>query len=846
MSDIILLSSNKTLENQIKSALQGNGSEIKVRWVDIHSVPENFDFHNEINVFVVEAGHDDVDYRGLNRTLNTLSSQAGISIMVFAGPAGSRPAMDELAPDAVLDTVFDEQDLKTHLEYLVRISELRAMNNNLSHQLSHRVSRLAGLEQQLVHTNKILEALNRCGEIIIKANQEQDMLQQVCDTLASSFDSCLVMVGYAEMDEESSVRIVAKSGLKKEIVDGLKLTWDLSPYGQGPTGTSIRTGKTVFVHHPENDPGTAAWRDLLKEAEVKYILSLPIAHAGVGFGALSIFGGVKVEFSDKELEYLERVAQNIGYGIWFLRHREKRIKVEKELQKANELFSLAMEATEDGLWDWNIETGKTYFSPRWYTMLGYEPNELPMNYESFERIVHPDDLDEVRKKLKEYMEDPKNYSLEFRARAKDGSTRWILARGKIVQSDDQGKPVRLVGTHFDITSRKELEHKLDEARNRAEKANQAKDRFLEAMSHELRTPLNGIMSILQTLTEADLKSGDKEYIQLALDSSRQLLVSINKILELSNLQKGLYCDHAEPFDLTEELTKITSFFLPMARNKNLYLKLEKSDELRKQYLGDISIIRQILWNFLENAIKFTQEGGVVLRVSLQKRQTAGNKSRIAFEVADTGPGLSTSQVDNLFEPFGMAEDSQLKRSSGYGVGLSVCKQLADTIGARIQVRPNSPHGSSFLLILELEPYKQEPAESVQAAEEPDRAVSRQIMVVEDEKVNMMLIERMLTRHGYEVFTAEDGEQALEIMDQHRDLSLILMDIMVPRHDGFELTAMIRNNRFPGLAQVPIVAVTALADGESKQKCFDAGMNAYLAKPIDNQELMSTVDTYMKN
>ncbi|MFN2343113.1 MAG: response regulator [Desulfonatronovibrio sp.] len=852
MPEVYLLTSDKGIANRIKCDLTDLLPHMDINAGDIFKFSEKMDFKGEINIFVVETGCSGVDYKSMGKHLKSFSKEQGVSILaVVAKDAAERDEQildaEILESDGILEFPSDKVHIISQLEYLAKISELRVMNQNLGAQLNFRVSRLAGLEKQLRHTNWLLQALNKCGEVIIKANNEQDMLNDVCEIISSSLGSCMVLVGYAEMDPQSSVKIVAVSGEEKEAVNSLKLSWGEGPNGQGPTGTAIRTGKTIFVQNPVNDLSTAPWADVLNAHDVKYILALPIAHAGVGFGALTIYGGRKTEFSSNDLEYMERVAQNIGYGIWFLRHRHKRKLVEKELHKTNELFTLAMEATEDALWDWDVPTGKAYFSPRWYTMLGFEPNELPMTYDSFTRVVHPDDLDDVQEKLRSVMEQGENFSIEFRARTKDGQDRWILSRGKIVKRDKQGKPQRIVGTHIDITYSKRMEQELGEAINKAETANKAKDRFLEAMSHELRTPLNGIMSILQTMTEAELRPSEKEYIQMALDSSRQLLVSINKILELSSLQKGIQCIHSRPFDIMEEMAKITGFFMHMAKNKNLHLDLEVSDDLPSTCVGDVNIIRQIIWNFMDNAIKFTEKGGVVLKVKRDEDRDPSLKEQfiqISFEVIDTGLGIPDELKDDIFEPFGVRDDAQQKRQSGYGVGLSVCKQLAETIGAKIGFDSRYGQGCRFYLAATLE-RSQEVSAPPEAVQDSTReAKNRQIMVVEDEKINLMLIERMLDKKGYKVLTASDGHKAIEIMEHNSDISLILMDIMIPGHDGFELTRMVREGRFSGLKDVPIVAVTALADSDSREKCFDRGMNAYLSKPIDNQELMGMVKKYV--
>lgn len=822
--------------------------QLDVHILDLEAFPDKMVLKDDINVLIIETGLSNIDYSKIGERLKSFSKGSGLSVLsIISDDVYGHEALNELSPDGLIELPCRDSHIVTQIEYLIKISELKAMNLNLGAQLGQRVSRLADLEQKLRHTNWILEALNRCGEVIIKAKNETSMLEDVCEILASSLEPCMVMVGYAEMDPGSQVKIVAARGHKKEISSQLNLKWDDSPQGREPTGTTIRTGNRYFVKNPVSDLSTAPWKDLLKTHGIRYILSFPIAYAGVGFGALTIYGGKTIEFSNDDLDHLERVAQNMGYGIWFLRHRNKRKQVEKELQKANELFNMAMEATEDALWDWDIAGGKAYFSPRWFTMLGYEPDELRMEYESFQKIVHPEDLERVNSELEACIEKSENYSLEFRALTKNRETRWILARGKVVNRDKQGRPLRIVGTHVDMTQRKMMEQELSDSKKKAESANKAKDRFLEAMSHELRTPLNGIMSILQTLTEADLREPEKEYIQMALDSSRQLLVSINKILELSSLQKGMRCIYTQPFDVFEEMARITHIFMPMARNKNLYLDLKISDSIIGKFVGDISIIRQIIWNLLENAIKFTREGGVLLSISEHDTKSVDPETGtwpLMFEIIDTGEGIPDELKDKMFEPFGMIDDLHFKDRRGHGIGLSVCKQLADTIGARIGVESTPDQGSRFYLIVDLKRQKQEELEELETGEMLTPLKDRQIMVVEDEKINLMLIDRMLKNNGFQVLTAADGKEALELLKNNPGIALVLMDIMVPSYDGYELTEMIRKGEFAGLKDVPIVAVTALADSDSRQKCFDYGMNDYLPKPIDNQDLMKMVTRHV--
>jgi len=846
MSSIFILSHNEDLQSRIERVCQADFPDSFVRVLDSVAL-QDFVVSSEINVCILDQDFVSSYEGDLPLVLRRKFREGGLSTLLLA--KGGEPAsiMREMQPDSLLDISCSQDELKSRLQHLLAISELRAMNLNLKGQLAWRIARMGTLEQELWHTNTILKALSRCNEIIIKAEDEQKMLQEVCQTISSQIGYPLVWVGYAKRDREQSVKIMACCGPKKDLAGELKIHWDESPYGQGPTAMAIKTGQPAHVEDVDLDPGMQCWSELCNRVGIREVLSLPIAYSGVGFGALTIASQYSGGFSGESREYLESMAQNMGYGVWFLRHRAKRKQVEKELQKTNEIFTMAMEATQDAIWDWDIRSGTTYFSPRWYTMLGYEPYELPQNYDSFLAVIHPADKDEVKKKMDGFLRQSENFSIEYRAVSKTGETLWILTRGKVVQSDEQGRPLRMVGTNVDLTERKLMEQELKQAKKSAENANKAKDKFLENMNHELRTPLNGIMSVLQTLADSGLKPAEKEYVEMALNSSSQLLASLNKILELSSLHNETRQVHAQPFDLLEEMSKLVSFFQPQARNKEIVLELDIHDDVPTRLVSDVAVLRQAVWNLVDNAVKYTQEGKVVLRISKQTgtgQKDTGNAVPLLFEVEDTGDGIPYEMQKDIFEPFVIGEhDIQAKRHQGAGIGLSVCKQLVHSLGGETGLRSSQGQGSTFYFILTLE---QSPATEDDADEVGELVPleKNRILVVEDEKINLMLIKSMLQKKGFEVLTAIDGREALEAMKSNHDISLILMDVMVPVHDGYELTRMIRSGELNGLKQVPIVAVTALADAASRQHCFEAGMNAYLSKPVDNSELMKMIRRYL--
>lgn len=845
MSSIHLLVQDKDLQNRLHGLCQSlyPASAVQVPGLDeLRTLVPSED----INVCILDENCFSGDKSEMASAIWQTFQGKGLSLLLITR---SRETLDQawirdLQPDGTLDSDFKEEELKSQLGQLLLISELRAKNLSLQSQLKWRISRLNYLEQHVEKISSILRALSQCNEVIIKADNEERMVQDVCHAIATQMGYPLVWAGYAQRDQEQNVKVMASSGPQRDALRQLKVRWDESPFGQGPTAQAIKSGQRVLIRDVASDSSTRVWADILQQWGINQALSLPISYSGVGFGALTIYAH-DTDFGSEAVEYLEKVAWNMGYGIWFLRHRDKRKKVEKQLQKTNELFSLAMEATQDAIWDWNIRSGDLYLSPRWYTILGYEPYEFPQTYDTFVSVVHPGDRDRVQREIDNFLRQGGNFSLEYRVVTKEGENLWVLNRGKVVEVDDQGRPLRVVGTNVDLTERKRMEEDLNRAKKEAEQANQAKDKFLENMDYELRTPLNNIMGVLQNLAESDLKPAEKEYVGMALESSRKLLSSMNKILDLSSLQKETPKLHPQPFDLEEEMNKLISFFLPTAENKDIYLRLEIHEDVPLKLVGDITVVRQIVWNLLENAVKFTHEGGVLLRISRHspESQEQGNLVPLCFEVEDTGQGIPEEIHKDVFEPLGPEKAVYFEFIQGPGIGLSVCKQLAHALGGEVNFSSRAGEGSLFYLLVPMEPQKEEDVAPPESLEEmhPDK---HKILIVEDENINLMLMKRFLEKRGFSVLTAENGQEALEVMQKNGSISLILMDIMLPKHDGFELTQMIRRGELSALKEVPVVAVTALADSDSRQKCFQAGMNAYLSKPVDNQELMGMIQRYL--
>ena len=549
----------------------------------------------------------------------------------------------------------------------------------------------------------------------------------------------------------------------------------------------------------------------------------------------------------------------------------------EEMRQQRARLELALASGGIGTWDNDIRRGTNTTSERWHALLGFGPGEFEQTLAAFDALVHPDDLPPLLERRRSARLGAQDAVLLYRARHRNGSWRWIESRAVVAERDEEGRPLRLMGTAIDVTERVEAD-RLRAERDRAEAADRAKTAFMSRMSHELRTPLNAVLGFTQVLAsdpEGRLDGVQRDQLGQVMAASEHLLSLINDLLDLSRVESGELLMQREPLGVAALLDEARVSMAPLARRGGVDLQAAPVDP-SLGVLGDRVRVRQVLMNLVSNAIKYNSRGG---RVTL-RCDAVGDE--VALEVQDTGRGLSADQQAHLFEPFNRlgAEGSGVE---GAGIGLTISRQLVERMGGRIEVHSHPGEGSRFRALLprttidvpgaampltsprpvaepptpgslappaavaEAAPrIATPPRPAQQAAALPPQAqaamaAGRQLRVLyaEDNPVNVTLLQMMARRRADVLLeVARSGQEAL-VAARRQPPDLLLADMNLGDMSGLDLAATLHGE--PPTAGLRCVALSADALPMQIEAARQAGFAGYLTKPLRMAELFKAFD-----
>ncbi|MCC9643858.1 response regulator [Rhodopirellula sp. JC740] len=545
----------------------------------------------------------------------------------------------------------------------------------------------------------------------------------------------------------------------------------------------------------------------------------------------------------------------VGSVLYLLeRNRRKAERDAITLNATRERVQLALDAAEMGAWNLDPTTNTLQTDERYRRMHGVEKQEL--SFEDSLKRIHPDDRARVRQAMRASMSplDPTPYSVEYRVVHRDGSIRWVSSKGIARVSKRRKKTVltSFDGTVADVTERKRQEERLQRSEQMALAANQSKSEFLANMSHEIRTPMAAILGYADVLLGHLEDPDNRNCILIMKRNGEHLLSLINDILDLSRIEAGKLSVEAEPVPLPRLVGDIQSLMQVRAEEKNVDFQVMFEGKVPQSIETDPTRLRQVLINLISNAIKFTDEGSVELKIRFIQ---GAEPPIVEFCIVDTGIGISKEQQDRLFKPFSQGDASVTRKYGGSGLGLAISQRLIEMMEGEMSLESELGEGSTFYVrlpvhsvdgikLVQPDLIKQPPRPEEMLAETP--RLDCRVLVVDDRRDVRHISQHFLEKAGATVATAEDGQDgvdtAIEARDAGQPFDLIVMDMQMPNIDGLQATALLRSAGIDW----PIIALTADAMKGDRDRCLNGGCDDYLSKPIDHVQLVSMVASYTQD
>jgi len=544
-------------------------------------------------------------------------------------------------------------------------------------------------------------------------------------------------------------------------------------------------------------------------------------------GALRVVGTfadvTERQFAEEELRLAKEAAERAS----------------QEREESEQRLSYAMQATGEGLWDWDLQSNRVKHNRRWCEMLGLDERYLEHDLSDYAAVIDEADKPTVMAAIQQCLEGVAPYECEYRMHRPDGLILWVLDRGNVVERDAEGGALRMVGSLADISARKEAEEAMRRAKDAAESANRVKSDFLANMSHEIRTPMNGIIGMSELALDTDLTEEQREYVGLVKSSADSLLGIINDILDFSKIEAGQMAIEKIDFSLEHAMSQTMKTLAFRAHQKGLELLLHIAPDLPDWLMGDPGRLRQILINLVGNAIKFTESGEIEVSVGRASVVPSELGVTLHFSVRDTGIGIPADKQGVIFDSFSQADTSTTRKYGGTGLGLSITKRLVSLMEGDIWVESTVGAGSVFHFTAHFGLAQgAKPAFSLGNVKLKDLPV----LVVDDNATNRLLLEEMLQSWKMLPYMVEGGEQALAELRRAEvagtPYPLVLLDVRMPGVDGF--TVAERIHQHPELARSTIMMLTSEGQRGDAIRCREVGVSSYLTKPITQSDLFDAI------
>ena len=676
---------------------------------------------------------------------------------------------------------------------------------------------------------KILQARLRISDYAVQHSLD-DLLTKILDEAEALTDSQIGFIHFVDEDQRT-----------------LSLqTWS------GNTLSSFCAAEGKGRHYPLENAGV--WADCIRErralihnsydslpnrkglppghAPVQRELVVPIFRNNLIVAVLGV-GNKQTDYTVQEMGSLKHLA-NLTWDIVI------RTRAEESLKSTELKYSRLFESMTDAYVCVDMEGRIVESNFIFQKMVGYGPEELASltNVRLTPERWHGYEADIVERQIL-----ARGYSdvYEKEYQRKDGTLIAVELKTFLLK-DDLENPVRMWAIIRDITARKRTEQELKQAKEAAEAANRAKSDFLATMSHEIRTPLGALLGNVELLEGSPLTPQQQEYLKDCKSASQMLLQVINDVLDISKIEAGKLELVSEVFSISSMAGQLVRMFSAAARQKWLDLSISLADDLPEYIFGDQQRLRQIMSNLINNAIKFTHHGAVSLEITCEQPQFAADpdKTLLSIVVRDTGIGIAPDKQDHIFEKFTQVEGFSTRSASGTGLGLPICRRLLAIMGGSITVSSAPGEGSVFTVVLPATVSKP-PVHCHVHAQAQIKAPSRKILLADDDDRGRAVAQRLLQRRGYNVTAVVNGAELIGALQKEK-FDIVLTDISMPDMDGTQVARIIRSGDRAGVDPcIPIIAMTAHAYSEDRERFLVAGINGYISKPVHLEELFRQIE-----
>jgi PAS domain S-box-containing protein len=675
----------------------------------------------------------------------------------------------------------------------------------------------------------------------------------------------VVMVFEVDLLDKASLANLDREGVELSLIDPTQSSALPIPFNdQNRPTDSVYTGagppRDGLVYDTTFWAGSHPW--ILRAVRSnEYLVAHPSWNAWVvpagGLLFTSMLGGFLLVLSGRtaRIEELvtERTSELSRANALLAVGMMERQAVEESLREARRFAESIAEHSTSIIYVMDLTKRAIAYSNRHVAdFLGYSQDEIEkMGNRLLQAAIHPDDVGLMLSNLEKFRnaKDGQVIETQVRCRHASGEWRWIWIREVIFKRAADGVPEQILGTAQDVSDLRAIHEELRKAKEDAEAANHAKSSFLANMSHEIRTPLHAVIGYTDLLRSPSRHLDAADCVETIGRNARHLMELLNDILDISKIESGHMEVEMSPVDIPALAAEISQMMAPQAKAKSLHFDFTSLGPIPRVIVADRLRLRQILLNLVGNAIKFTDSGGVQIRLSSTGGKGTEADLEIRFEVSDTGIGMTGEQIATLFQPFLQTDGSTTRRFGGTGLGLAISKRLAEMMSGRIAVCSEVGVGSIFTLSIRaqippdapfLEQLPEPPAQKTENSQVAETiSLCGKVLLAEDGRDSQRLISAILTDAGTSVVLAETGKQAVLLARSER-FDLILMDVQMPILDGYAAAARIRSAD----SQVPIIILTAHATAEDRARSVAAGCSEFITKPFDTNTLLKTLAKYL--